>query len=449
MFLISRSQPSPRSANRLTPLYAVLNAALQAIAGIVLQPVIILAAVAFLFGGSNYQIAAFSVVALASWALAPMVTLVLGSATSLSYPILLGAGLVRFVAVLVIGIIGFRIDNLSPGRIVSSLIVAYLVYQAASALAGQSTSSIVVSGVPRNQQTTIFRRRGYAAAIAVMIGAIACWSVFRSDEAFQRSVGLVLMLAAISLAAAIWFLLSIRGGTTRTVTPQPRRILASVRDACQRPPFRRYASFKILVGLTAAFDPFVIVFGFQELGLTTEYIGWAILAYAGGQLAGHLGWTRWIAGHSPRVPFQVATFLRLVFLTWIVSLPTLATSGLYTDRFDDLSPAMGGFAAGFALLGLAASVGHPVNQRYLMDIAPRSAVQGPILAANLIAGVVAFAPFGVAWLMERYELERLLWGGIGVAIVALLASGLLLESRVRIRTSPGSWRFRQRTARTA
>ncbi len=71
------------------------------------------------------------------------------------------------------------------------------------------------------------------------------------------------------------------------------------------------------------------------------------------------------------------------------------------------------------------------------------------LVATLIAGVFAFAPFGVAWLMGRYDLERLLWGGIGLAIVALLASGLLLESRVRIRTSPGSWRFRQRTARTA
>lgn len=449
MFLISRSQPSPRSPNRLTSLYAVLNAALQAIAGIVLQPVIILAAVAFLFGGSNYQIAAFSVIALASWALAPIVTLVLGSATGQSYAVVLGSGLLRFVAVLVIGIIGFRIDDLSPGRIVSSLIIAYLVYQAASALAGQSTSNIVVSGVPRNQQTTIFRRRGYAAAIAAVISAIACWSVFRSDEAFQRSVGLILMLAAISLASATWYLLNIHGGTNRTATPQASRVLTFVRDAFRSAPFRRFASYKILLALTAAFDPFVIVFGFQELGLTTAYIGWAILAYAGGHLAGHLGWTRWIAGHSPRVPFQVAAFLRLMFLTWIVALPTLGTSELYTERFDNLNPAMGGFAAGFALLGLAASVGHPANQRYLMDIAPRGAVRGPILAANLIAGVFAFAPFGVAWLMGRYDLERLLWGGIGVAIVALLASGLLLESRVRIRTSPGSWRSRQRTARTA
>ncbi len=449
MYLISRFLTTPPHANRLAPLYAFLNAALLSIGGIVLQPVITLAAVAFLLGGSNYQIAAFAVISLASWTLAPIVMLILGSAMVQSYPIVVGAGLIRFVAVLIIGIIGFRIDDLSPERIVSSLLIAYVIFQAASAVAGLSTSSVVASGVPRDQQTAIFRRRGFAAAIAAAVGASACWSVFRSDEAFQRSVGLVLMLAAISLGSATWFLLSIRVGSTRTATPQPRQILTSGREAFRRAPFRRYVSFKLFLALTAAFDPFVIVFGFQELGLTTEYLGWAILAYAVGQLLGHVGWTRWIAGHSPRVPFQIATFLRLMFLTWIVSLPTLATSNLYTDRFDDLNQAMGGFAAGFVLLGLATSVGQPANQRYLMDIAPRGAVQGPIFAANLIAGVCAFAPFGVAWLIGRFELERLLWGGIGVAIAALLASGLLMESRVRIRSSSGSWRSRQRTARTA
>lgn len=448
MFLISRSRFVPRHASRLSPLYAVLHAALQTVAGIVLQPVIILAAVAFLLGGSNYQIAAFAVIALATWALAPLAMVILSSATGQSYPVVLGAGAIRFAAAMIIGIVGWRIDSLSPERIVSSLILAFLIYQAASAIAGQSTSNVILTGVPRNQQLAIFRRRGNVAAIVAVLGAIACWSVFRSDEAFQRSVGLLLMLAAFSLASATWFLLSIRSGDSRSLTPQSRQMLASVRDAFRRSPFRRYAAFKILLALTASFDPFVIVFGFQELGLGTEYIGWAILAYAGGQLAGHLGWSRWIAGHGPRVPFQVATFLRLLFLTWIVSLPTLASSNLYTDRFDDLGQAMGGFAAAFALLGLAMSVGQPANQRYLMDIAPRAVVQGPILATNLIAGVFAFGPFGVAWLMGRYDLERLLWGGIGIAIIALLASGLLLESRVRIRTSPGSWRSRQRTART-
>ncbi len=448
MFLISRSRSATRRAHTLSPLYGVLNSVLQAIAGIALQPVIILAAVAFLLGGGEYQIAAFAVISLAAWAFAPLAMLLFGFVAVQPWSVVFVAGLVRLAAMLAIGIVGFRIDDISPNRIVGTLIVSFLIYQAASAVAGQASPGLIRSGVPRNQQTVIFRRRGYAAAIAGVIAAIACWSVFRADDAFQRSVDLIFMLAAISMASATWFMLGNRMGSSRPSGSRPRQLLASVRDAFRSTPFRRFAAFRILLALTAAFDPFLIVFGFQQLGLRVEYLGWAILAYAVGQLGGHLVWPRWIARHSPRVPFQIATFLRLLLLTWIVSLPTFARSNLYTDRFDDLDQAMGGFAVGFALLGLAASVGHAGNQRYLMDLAPRAAVQGPILAANLIAGVFAFAPFGVAWLMGRYDLERLLWGAIGVAIVALLASGLLVESRVRIRTSPGSWRSRQRTART-
>lgn len=447
MFLISRSRNAPRQASRLASLYAVLNAGLEAVAGIALQPVIILAAVAFLLGGDNYQIAAFAVIALAGWALAPLLMLVVGSAIGDAYPVVLGAGVIRAIAVIVIGFIGFQIDDMSTSRVVSSLIVAYLVYHVSSAVAAQSTSGVIFAGIPRNQQMMIFRRRGYAAGIAAVIGALACWSVFRSDETFQIAVGLVLMLAAVSLASATWFLLTIRGRATRTSLPQLRQLVSTATSACRGAAFRRYLSYKALLALTAAFDPFVIVFGFQQLGLEVAYLGWAILAFALGQLGGQLLWTRLVARHGARVPFQVAAFFRLLFLTLAISLPTLATSSFYADRFDNLDAAMGAFASGFALLGLAMSVGCAANQRYLMDIAPRGAVQGSILAANVAAGALAFAPFGVAWLLGRYDLERLLWGGIGVTILALLASGLLIDARVRIRTAPGAIRSRARTPR--
>jgi hypothetical protein len=427
----------------------MLHAGLQAIAGIILQPVITLAAIAFLFGGSDYQIAAFAVIAVASWALAPVVTLLLGSAVRDTYPVVLAASVLRFAAVVVIGFIGFRIDNISPGRVVGSLVFAYLVYQIASAIAGQSTSTMILGGIERNRQTSFFRRRGYAAVGFALIGAVACWSVFRSGEPFQRSVGLLLMLAAISLGSATWFLLNATRRAGRTQGIPLQQLMGSIRDALRRAPFRRYAAFKILLALTAAFDPFVLVYGFQELGLGVTYIGWAILAFAAGHLAGYALWGQLIARHSPRVPFQIATFLRLLFLTWIVAVPTLAASTWYTDRFDDIDAAMGGFALGFVLIGLAASVGTSANQRYLMDIAPRGTLQGQILATNVIAGIFAFSPFGVAWLMQRYDLERLMWAGVGVSIVALLASGLLHESRARIRTPSGTWRSRRRTPRTA
>jgi MFS family permease len=201
--------------------------------------------------------------------------------------------------------------------------------------------------------------------------------------------------------------------------------------------------------MTAAVDPFLIVYGFQELALQVQYLGLALVAYAAGQFLGYLIWPRWIARHSPRVPFQIATLLRLLLLSLVIALPALSTSDLYTDRLDDPTVAMRGFAIAFALLGIAGSVGNAANQRYLMDIAPRGATQGPILAANLVAAVCAFGPFGVAWLLQRYELERILWGATGIAILALLASGLLIESRVRVRTTAGSWRSRRQAPRAA
>ncbi len=449
MVLTSRSRQSLRLQSRFAPSYAIINATLQSLAESVLQPTILLAAVAFLLGGTNYQIAAFAVIALATWALAPVLLLILQSVIGRPYTIVFSAAIVRLAAVLVVGVIGFRIDDISTQRIVGSLIVAYLAYQIASSVAGQASAGLILSSGHRTRQDATFRRRSLAAIVAAIVGALVCWSVFRSDQAFQDSIGILLLLAALSVASASWFLLNIPGGPARSPSPRPALLWSSIWRAFQTAPFRRFISFKVLLALAAAVDPFLIVYGFQELGFQVQYLGLALVAYAAGQLVGYLFWPRWIARHSPRVPFQIAAFLRLLLLTLVIALPALATSNLYTDRFDDQTMAMRGFAIAFVLLGLAGSVGNAANQRYMMDIAPRGATQGPILAANLVAAVCAFGPFGVAWLMQRHELERILWGAIGVAILALLASGLLIDSRVRVRTTVGSWRSRRQAPKAA
>jgi hypothetical protein len=433
--------------NRLAPVHAVITASLQAVADSVLQPTIVLAAIAFLLGGSNYQVAIFPVGAGAAWAFAPVLLLLAGSLMGRSYTVVFLAGVIRTGAIIAIGIIGLRIDDLSSSRIVSSLIVSYLVYQAASAVSAQAAPGLLLSGLPRSDRGNTFRRRAVASVIAAGVAALACWSVFRSGETFQHSVGLLLCLAAVSALASTWFLLNITGGASSTPSAQPQRLLSTIGGALQAAPFRRFISFKILLALAAAVDPFLIVFGFRELGLDVRYLGLAIVAYVAGQVVGNVTWPRWVQGHGPRIPFQVATLLRLVMLTWVIALPTLATSELYTDRFDDSTAAMQGFATSFALLGLAASAGAAANLRYVMDIAPRHAARGYILTSNLVTGICAFAPFGVAWLLQRYELERVLWGAIGMAIVALLASGLLIESRVHIRNASGSWRTRRQEPR--
>jgi hypothetical protein len=447
VFLTSRSRQTIRRQNRFTPVYAVANAALQAIADCVLQPVVLLAAVAFLLGGGNRQVAAFAVIAAAAWALAPIALYGIRAILAQSYPIVIFGGALRLIGALVIGFIGLRIDDISTNRVTGALIVAYLLYQAGSALANQASAGLLVTAVGRNRQAGIYRNRNVVALIAAVAAAFACWSVFRSGEVFQRALGLVLILAAMSAIAATWFQLSITGGIASA--PHQRLTWSTLRAPLLTVPYRRYLAFKILLALVAAVDPFLIVYGFRELGLQMQYVGLALVAYVIGQVAGQVAWPRWIAGHSSRIPFQVAALLRLLLLAWILALPSLATSSFYTDRYDDLTMAMRGFAIGFGLLGLATSVGNAANQRYLLDIAPRGTIQAPILLTNMVASVTAFAPLGVVWLLGRYELERVLWGAIGVAIVALLASGLLIESRVRVRAAAGSWRTRRQQPRAA
>ena len=447
MFLTSRTRNTLRRQSRFASLHAISSGALQALADGIMQPVLVLAAIAFLLGGSNNQIAAFAVIAVATWAFAPLLLQIIGSFVGRSYPIVFSAGFIRLIAVTVIGVIGFRIDDMSTDRIVGTLVAGYLAYQVASSIATQASAGLIVGSVPQSRQRSVLQRRAFAAVLAAFVAALVAWSVLRSDETFQRSVGLLLILAALSAFSATWFLLNIPGGAAPTSNQRPGALFGLALSAFRSVPFRRFIGFKILLALAAAVDPFLMVFGFRKLGIGIEYIGLSLVAYAAGHVVGHLVWPRWIVNRSPRVPFQIATFCRLLLLIWVVSLPTIATSTAYTDRFADSTVAMRAFAIGFVFLGLAGSVGNAANQRYLLDILPRGATQGAIMAANLVTAVFAFAPLGVAWLLQEQELDRILWVAIGCASLALLASGLLVESRVRIRTSAGSWRSRRRASR--
>jgi hypothetical protein len=257
---------------------------------------------------------------------------------------------------------------------------------------------------------------------------------------FQRSVEQILLLAVLAALAATWFLVLLPGQRTAPVRTKGDGPVGSPFSAFRVAAFRRFAGYKIMLAATAAVDPFLIVFGFRELALDVEYLGLALLAFAAGHVAGSFLWPRWIAHSGPRVPFQLAALFRFALLLWVIAIPSLLTNSLYTDRFDDGVAAMRGFALGFVLLGLAGSVGAAANQRYLMDLTRPGMLPGATMASNLLMAICGFGPLVVALLLEDYNLDRILWGGTVCAALALFASGLLVESTVRVRTPVGSWR---------
>jgi hypothetical protein len=444
VFLIRRSRSTLRRQSRLAPYNSVANALLQSMADTALNPAIVLASIAFLLGGTNNQIAAFTVIAVATWTLAPLALVLVRSIIGRPYPVIFTAAAIRLGAIATIGWTGLQIDDWSTTSVISTLVGAYLVYQVASSITSQASVGLLASSLRGSPGKAPLRWRSLAALTAALIVGWITWSILDSGQPFQDSVRNLLVLSTLAIAGATWFLLSIPAGQASTVSPRPRRLVSAIRKSLSTSAFRRYVSFKLLLASVAAMDPFLIVYGFFELNLELRYVGWALLAWASGQVIGNLLWPRWIARTGPRVPFQLATALRLLLLLLVVSLPSLATSDLYNDRFDGPEPAMRLFASSFVLLGLAASTGNAANQRYLMDISPRGETSGTVFSANLVAAIGAFLPLLAAWSIDRYELEWAFWGAIGLAVITLIASGLLPNTRVRIRTTTGSWRHRSR-----
>ncbi len=442
MFLIRRSRSTQRRQARLAPYNSVANAFLQSMADTALNPVIVLAAVAFLLGGTNTQIVAFSVIAMAAWTLTPLALLAIRPMIGRPYPLVFGSAAIRLGAIATIGWTGLNINDWSSTRILSTLVGAYLVYQVASSITAQSSVGLLAAAFRGSSGKRQLRWRSIVALAASLVVGWIAWSILDSGQSLQDSVGNLLILATLTVAGATWFLLSIPAGQVSTRSSRPRGQVAALRKSLSTSAFRRFASYKLLLAMVAAMDPFLIVHGFFELNLDVRYIGWALLAWATGHVVGNALWPRWIAQTGPRIPFQIAAALRLLLLLLVVSLPSLATSSLYLDRFDGQEPAMRFFASSFALLGLAASTGNSANQRYLMDISPRGEAGGAVVSANLVAAIGAFFPLVAAWSIDRYDLDMAFWGAIGLAVLALIASGLLPNSRVRIRGSAGSWRNR-------
>ena len=449
MYFSSR-QPTARSrqANHFTPVNAVLNGALQALADIALQPVIVLAAIAYLLGASSYQIAGFAVVSLASWALAEWIAAPLRVLLRRDFRLVTISSVIRLAAAVAIGLIGLRLADSNAPDQVGGLLVAYAVYQLSSAVIGRASVHSIHGRGALGSRQGLFRSRAVIGAAAAVVGAIAVWSALGAAGTTGDNGGLVLCLAAIGIASATWFLLAIPGN--RRIEPRsPFRSHSSQQGlvALQSRAYRRYLFFRSMLGLSAAADPFLIVFGLEKLGLTLGEVGAALAIYAAGHLLGMIVWPRWATARSARAPLQVTPLLRLVALVVAVSIPSISASGLYAGRFDGPEVAIRCFIAVFGLIGLVTSANNVANQPYLLAILPEGVARPAILLTNTILGILAFGALAAAFLVERFSLEALLYVAIVLAFVALVASGMLAASRVRVRQRFGTRGLRRPVVR--
>lgn len=427
-----------RRTNAFTPVNGVLSGMLQAIADSILQPVIVLAAVAFLLDGSSYQIAAFAVIAYSSWTVSAVVFAMLPRLSVRVFPDMIAATTVRLSAVTLLALAAFRSPHWNPGDVIRVLLIGFLLYQISSAIIGHTSIGVLIGIPPTAKRSTVFQRRGVAGAIMAMIGGAVLWSALRTVDDVRAALGIVFILAALATASTTWFLLAIPGSRKWNRVSESRythsggfiRPLRSIA-------YRRFVLFRVALGLAAAADPFIIVFGLRAAGLELKDIGLAVVAFAIGHLAGLLIWPRWSTRRGSREPLQLAALLRVVALVTAIGVPPLATTALYADLFESPDVAVRLFLLQFVLIGLAVSAQAATNLRYLFDIAAPEPMHQAVATINVVHGVLAFAPFAAAYLIGQTSFTTLLWCAAALAFVALLISGFLVESRLIISHGTG------------
>jgi len=433
-----------RKNNAFTPINGMLSGALQALADTILHPVIVLSALTSLFNGSNIQIGAFTVITLASWTISAVVMASLHHLIRHSGAVVLGAGAIRLLAVAFLAITAFRSPNEDPQAVIRALLIGFFVYQVSSAVLGRASVRSIAGVSPAAMCAVIFRQRAIMGAIVAMIGGAVVWSVNRSVIDIRDAIGILFILAAISVASATWFFFAMPSAKrTRRADSQTDLISPRLLRPFRTRSYRTFMLFRVALGLAAAADPFIIVFGLRRVGLELGDIGLALVAYAIGHLAGILIWPHWSPHQSARAPLQIAALLRVLVLVITIGIPAIVSSTLYTDRFASAEPAVRLFLIQYVLLGLAVSAHGWANQRYLQDISTPETARQAVTTTNVVHGILAFGPFAAALLIDRTSLDEMLWIAAAIAFIALLISGFLIESRVFVVRRTGI-RSRQR-----
>ena len=429
------------------PVLALINASLQAFSDLLFSPYL-LATLIYLLGGSNWKIGLPLVISGAAWALSVPVRSVLARISPPGRYLATVSGVIRTGAAALIAWLGYFADDIDAPRMIDLLLMCFAVYAVSSAFNLTTTRGLIAASTPAIRAGSLFAmQRVFGGAASVLAGIVAIYALRSQELDFYKNIGVLYLLGAVGVAAATWFQFMTTVAATRSINQQTSD-RSNILQTVTNPAVRRLLGFRFLIGLATLADPFLLVFGLQELGFNIFYIGAAITLYAAGQLAAALVGPNWVSHRGPRGTLLTASICRMLSIVLALTIPPLSRTTAYTDRFDTNWQATLLFVGAFALLGASAYLQAVGSQRYIYDVVPASNRLSTISLANLVLAISAAAPLLGSYLIEQYDLETLLIVATSLAFVGVASGGLLFDPSTRAIRKQGAWRQRRTTRRT-
>jgi MFS family permease len=416
-------QPALDSAARFLDRYrrplSVAAGALGDAAFTLLHPLFVLPLVVAAVDGPSVAVGTLAAAAATAWLIPQLVVARAGRRGWLLSAL---AGLAAVTALVTPLLVG------SPATLLSGLLVLVAGFWATAGLLVSGQPGELVHEVgedePVGQAGTLL-----GGALAVVAGLLLGRLLAPTGAGFPGWFVQAALLAGLALAVAavaVWR----EEPPEAPAAPPPwtRLALAPALLAHGRRP-RRYLLFRTVLGLAALADPLLIVYGIRAFDLPLQGAGFILALYALVLLIGALVFPLLTAGGFSRLLTQGVALARVLIPLLALSTPLILRSEPIAGRLASdaawLPPAT--FAGLTILFGLAAAGLAAADAAYLRDaMSPghRPAMRALLLVLLSLLSV-AFVVGGA--IADRWGFETLLLIATGLGLLAVLASGLLLE----------------------
>jgi MFS family permease len=408
---------------------ALLQAISTSLATGLALPVVVLAAWVAFLTEDLYRIALVPVLAFGLWNLGALVAGRICHDRLRLLPWAFGASAIRAGAMAAIGYLAYHNNPGSDGRL-RLFLVALGIFGFASGFVSVPLESLLQKSFESSSRAQLFLGRAFWGVIAALVSGIVVRSVFENDgPATQRAFAYLFIAAAGCLASAAFFTLLIK---------EPVRRLSTARHDQQSSPLsalgdrvmRRYLLFRIALAAVAMLDVFIVVYALRELAFDRTFLGIYVIAFCGA-LAICLPLSRSLSSRrGGRATLQSAVWLKLIAPLLMLTIPYLQDSADVAEHVSGDRFYLWMLAACFAALGASLAFQGTGNFQYLSEIAPAIQRTSYFATANVVLMFATLFPLVGAWILEGWDFQRLFGVSAAVALLAVLLSGILVDTRI-------------------
>lgn len=392
-------------------------------------PIVVLAAYVALLTGDLYRIALVPVLSFGLWNLGALVAGRVTKDRLRMLPWAFGGSVVRAAAMGVIAYVAYHADPASDNRLTTFFIGLGLL-GFASGFVSVPLEGLLQKAFESSSRTQLFAGRAFWSLIAAVLSGIVVRSVFETDAVdTQRGFAYLFIAATGCLASAAFFTLLVKEPARRLSTARHSHSGHSLSALGDRV-MRRYLLFRVALAAVGMLDVFIVIYALRELRFDRQFLGTYVLVFCA---AAAIGWpaARAVsAKRGGRAVMQSSVWLKLIAPVTLLTIPYLRGSRDVADRVSGDRTFLWMVAVCFVALGLSLAFQFVGNFQYLSEIAPAINRASYFTTANIVLMLATLFSLLGAWIVDRWDFQRLFAVSAALALLAVLLSGILIDNRI-------------------